>query len=222
MSHDLAPRAERGHPDVILINGPSGAGKTSIARALQGQLSPPHVVLGIDTFVFNLLPPQWHGSPDGMSFERQPDGRVPLRFGAGGLAMQRAYHRSVRALVDSGLRVIVDEVIVGERFLDDWLDVLDGCEVFFVGVRCDLEDLRRREAARPDRTHGHMQTHFDIVHAHGDYDVAVDTTASPTWRCVDAIIAAIESQTGDTAFERLRARRGFQRPPVTSRIAPVT
>jgi chloramphenicol 3-O phosphotransferase len=216
MSHYPSPRPERGQPAVILINGPSGAGKTSIARALQAQLSPPHVVTGIDAFVFTLLPPQWHGSPEGLRFERQPDGRVPLRFGAGGLAMQRAYHRSVRALVDSGLNVIVDEVIVGEAFLDDWLDVLDGCEVFFVGVRCDLEDLRRREAARPDRTHGHMQTHFDVVHAHGDYDVEVDTTGSPTWRCVDVIVAALESRDGETAFDRLRARRKLPRPPGAS------
>jgi len=78
--------------------------------------------------------------------------------------------------------------------------------------------LRRREAARPDRTHGHMQTHFDIVHAHGDYDVEVDTTNAPTWRCADAIVAAVEARAGPSAFERLRA----QRPPATSRIAPVT
>jgi chloramphenicol 3-O phosphotransferase len=119
MSHETPVRAARGHPSVILINGCSGAGKTSIAR---------------------------------------------------------------------------------------------------VGVRCDLEDLRRREAARPDRTRGHMQTHFDIVHAHGVYGVEVDTTASPTWRCADAIIAAIKAREGDSAFARLRA----QRPPATSRIAPVT
>ncbi len=218
MSHEAPVHAVRGHPSVILINGCSGAGKTSIARALQAQFSTPYVVLGIDAFVFNLLPPQCLGSPEGLSFLRQPDGRVPLRFGPGGVAMQNAYHRTVAAMVGCGLHVIVDEVIVDDAFLADWLNVLGGVDVFFVGVRCDLEDLRRREAARPDRTRGHMQTHFDIVHAHGDYDVEVDTTASPTWRCADAIIAALETRDGVSAFERLRA----QRPPATSRIAPVT
>jgi chloramphenicol 3-O phosphotransferase len=100
----------------------------------------------------------------------------------------------------------VDEVLLDRETLVDWLRALKDASVFFVGVRCDFQELRRREAARPDRAQGHMQTHFAAAHAHGDYDLEVDTTDCPTSRCAEAIISALGQGADSTAFERLRAR----------------
>lgn len=212
MSHAFFRTIDPARPSVILLNGCSGAGKTSIGRALQATLAPPHVVTGIDDFVFRMLPPQWHGAADGLQFQPQADGSVPLHLGPGAMAMERAFHRSVRALADCGLGVIVDDVILNAELLADWLDALEGVPVCFVGVHCALEELQQREAARPDRTKGHMQTHFAHVHAHGDYDLVVDTTARATWRCAKDVLAGLETWTaGATAFDRLRA--AGERPP---------
>lgn len=200
------PSRESARASVILLNGCSGAGKTSIGRSLQAALDPPHVLTGVDDFVFRMLPPKWHGSPDGVQFRPSPDGSVALHLGPGALAMEDAFHRSVAAMTACGLSVIVDDVILSPELLADWLTVLDGVEVFFVGVHCDFEELQQREAARPDRAKGHMQTHFHQVHAHGDYDLVVDTTACPTWRCAQAILSALaKPKEGPAAFERLRA-----------------
>ena len=39
-------------PEVILVNGPSSAGKTTLCRALQEKLSHPYLVTGFDDFIF--------------------------------------------------------------------------------------------------------------------------------------------------------------------------
>ena len=194
-------------PDVILVNGCSSAGKSSICRALQQALAAPHVLSGLDDFVFRLLPPQLHGTAAGVYFETLEDGSVPVRFGPAGQAMQRAFHRSVAEVARAGLPVIVDEVILGPELLEDWLVALNGLQVLFVGVRCDLEELKRRELARGDRQPGQVQSHFQLVHAHGDYDVEVDTTRATTADCVEQIRSVTATGAGaSNAFDRLRTQ----------------
>lgn len=190
-------------PEVILVNGCSSSGKSSICRRLQARLTPPHVLTGLDDFVFRLLPPQLHGTEEGVRFGRDPDGGVPVLFGPAGEAMQRAFHRAVAAMAAEGLPVIVDEVILSRSMLDDWLAALAGRDVFFVGVDCDLAEVERREAARGDRQPGQARSHHHLVHAHGDYDLRVDTTRTPAAACVDEILAALEAVGGASAFERL-------------------
>jgi len=207
MSHERRAVAAPTQPNVILLNGCSGAGKSSIGLALQGALSPPHVLTGVDDFAWRLMPPQWLGSPEGVQFRPMPDGSVPLHRGPGALAMQKAFHRSVAAMADCGLHVIVDDVVLDPEALSDWLVALTDASVFFVGVHCDFEELRRREAARPDRALGHMQTHFAAVHAHGEYDLEIDTTTWSTPRCAGAIVAALREARAPSAFERLRLRQ---------------
>lgn len=49
---------------VILLNGISSAGKTTLARAIQDESDVPFVYWGIDT-LFGLIPPNWGGGRDG-------------------------------------------------------------------------------------------------------------------------------------------------------------
>ena len=39
-------------PDVILVNGPSSAGKTTLCRGLQEAIAHPYLCIGFDDFVF--------------------------------------------------------------------------------------------------------------------------------------------------------------------------
>ncbi|WP_255220971.1 chloramphenicol phosphotransferase CPT family protein [Nocardia cyriacigeorgica] len=57
------PSADR-PPRVILLNGTSSAGKTTVARAIQDESGVPFVYWGIDT-LFGLVPPNWGGGRDG-------------------------------------------------------------------------------------------------------------------------------------------------------------
>ncbi|HEU0241228.1 MAG TPA: hypothetical protein VFR11_18495 [Micromonosporaceae bacterium] len=49
---------------VIVLNGASSAGKTTLGRALQDRLAEPYLLLGLDT-CFQMVPDRWAGGPEG-------------------------------------------------------------------------------------------------------------------------------------------------------------
>ncbi len=191
-------------PAIILLNGSTSAGKSTLARALQRRLEPQPVVTSLDAFVFGQLPPTWHDTPHGVYFSKGSDGAVSVNLGPGGQSMVRAFHRSVAVLADCGLAVIVDDVLFEPWLLPDWLEATAGREVYFVGVHCELAEAERREIARGDRQPGQVRSQFEHVHAHADYDFTVDTTRTEPRVCAQQILAALERRPRPSAFERLR------------------
>ncbi len=175
-------------PHVILLNGSTSSGKTSIARALQAALPTPYLHVGIDT-IFPMLPPSLCETPAGYQFAREPDGAMPILLGEAFLGVQRAWRRMIRAGVDAGQRVVIDDVWLTPDDRTDWDAALAGLDVLLVGVRCDLAELQRRELARGDRGIGQAQSQHKTVHGYGPYDIEVDTTATTTADCVAAILA---------------------------------
>jgi len=189
-------------PDVILLNGASSAGKSSLTLALQAQL--PFVRMGIDDFIYERAPKSWYGAPDGL--RREPlNGAMLTVYGADALKLWRAYHRSVRVCVAEGLSVVVDDAILTRELLDDWVTALAGVDVFFVGVHCAPEELTLRQRARRDRETAGAVAAMKRVHADAIYDLEVDSTATPSSSLAMQIIAAAETRTEPSAFERLRA-----------------
>jgi chloramphenicol 3-O phosphotransferase len=160
---------------LIFLNGTTSSGKTSIARALQEQMTRPYCVTGIDD-AFAMLPDRLHNNPEGFFFDRDERGLVRLNFGRIGLACLKAHHHSVAAMVRSGIDLICDEVILTEELRRDWLEVLNGLNTVFVGVHCLLEELERREIKRGDRVIGQARGQFSIVHLEMRYDIKVDST----------------------------------------------
>lgn len=187
-------------PDIILLNGTSSAGKSSLTLALQAQL--PLVRLGIDDFIYERAPIGWYGAPEGLT--RVPfNGAMVTQYGAEALKLWRAYHRSVRVCVDEGLRVVVDDAILTRELMEDWVTALAGLDVFFVGVHCAPEELTLREIARRDREPGGAVASLERVHAHAIYDLEIDSTATPSSALAAQVIAALETRSGPRAFERL-------------------
>lgn len=188
-------------PDVILLNGTSSVGKSSLTLALQAQL--PFVRMGIDDFIYERAPIGWYGAPEGL--RRVPfNGAMITEYGAEALKLWRVYHRAVRLCVDQGLGVVVDDAILTRELLDDWVTALAGVDVFFVGVHCAPEELTLREIARRDREPGSALAAIERVHGHAIYDLEVDSTATPSSALAAQIIAALETRSSPSAFERLR------------------
>lgn len=160
---------------MIFLNGCTSAGKTSIARALQDMLDPPHLRFGIDD-AFAMLPLHLHNHADGFFFDTGARGEIRLNHGATGLAVLKAHARMAAALARSGLGTILDEVVLGDDLREDWRAALAGCDVFMVGVHCALPELERREGARGDRLVGQARGQFELVHAGMAYDLEVDST----------------------------------------------
>ena len=167
------PSHGRRQGKVLLLNGTSSAGKTSIAQALQRQLDENYVLLSIDQYL-SALPPGLHNSVEGVCFIDETEG-VRLHLGPAGISVERAFHRAVRAVVDEGLNVLVDDVFFEPWLLDDWRSVLAGVELTLVGIHCPLAEVERREAERGDRRIGQARSQYKVVHSACSYDIEMDT-----------------------------------------------
>jgi chloramphenicol 3-O phosphotransferase len=128
---------------VIVLNGTSSAGKTSLARALQDRLDEWWLLFGIDTLI-TAMPWRMFGTADGHTI--RPDGSIVT-----GPGWRRAHDRwraSIGTLVRSGANVLLDEVFLeGAKDQARWRDTLGGVGVTWVGVRCDVEVAAAREEA---------------------------------------------------------------------------
>lgn len=172
---------------VIVLNGGSSAGTTTVARALQAVLPDPWLTFGVDTFV-DALPPSLRDDPggDGVSFGSGGEVVVGPEF----RTLEDAWIAGVAAMARAGARIVVDEVFLGGAGSQRrWQRALDGVSVLWVGVRCDAAEAARREATRADRVTGMAATQAELVHRGVTYDLEVDTTSTGATECARTIAA---------------------------------
>lgn len=185
---------------IILVNGTSSSGKTSIVRALQDVLEEPFLDAGIDKFIW-MLPRRYLDRP-------LWDEVLGLATQAGpvGHRLMSGMHHTIAALSRASNNVVADHVLVEPAWLQECVRLFSELPALFVGVRCSLDVLEQREAARKDRTLGQARAQFDLVHAHGVYDLEVDTVASSAEACARQIKQYLESGRPWDAFKRLRGQ----------------
>lgn len=197
-------------PDVILVNGPSSAGKTTLCRGLQEVIAHPYLCLGFDDFIFAAAERYYRGADtaeqsqqdhftaDGvrMVLTSAPDEprSVEAVFGPVFRSLIDGMAPAVRALVDAGSSVIFDHVLHDREMHDSTLVSFDGLDVFRVGVVCPVEILEEREASRGDRVLGRARGLAEVVHRFCDYDVVVDTGRNDARSCVDQVLGALASR----------------------------
>jgi chloramphenicol 3-O phosphotransferase len=177
---------------IVLLNGTSSAGKTTIARNLQRTLEPRWLDLEFDLFV-GLLTDEAPGS-----------GSLPGSDLGHWLA--DGWYRVVGGLAEAGFNVLVEDVILEPYWLDAAIRHLSPFDVTFVAVRCPLEVAVQRETDRGDRDIGLVTRQFDSVHAGRSYDCEVDTSTMDTQACVDAILRVVE-EGGVREFDVMRRER---------------
>lgn len=178
---------ERGR--VILLNGPSSSGKSSIGHAMLRLLERPWFLVPVDV----------------ISGMRSSVHRQNLDQSAAEEMLRRTrsgYHRTVAALASVGNDVIMDYPLSEPWRLADLLEVLDGFDVTLVHVLCSAEELARREHARGDRPRGLATS--QRVYEHGDHDLAVDTTVASIQECAETIVSRFPALAPPKAFDRLR------------------
>lgn len=167
---------------VIVLNGASSSGKSSIALELQGLLPRPFLAFGVDTLVAS--PPASSTHEPGIVFGSDGVVAVGDRF----RQLEHAWYQGLAAIARDDVGVIIDEVFLGGRESQDRLrSALDGLRVVWVGVRCDLEVAIAREVARPERTEGMASSQAMIVHEGVQYDLQVDTTTNTALECATTI-----------------------------------
>jgi chloramphenicol 3-O phosphotransferase len=111
---------------IVLLNGTSSAGKTTVARALQASLEPGWLFLEFDLFV-EMLTDQAPSSAEGPDEDELGDW------------LADAWYRAAGGLAGAGFDLLVEDVIWEPYRLDAALRHLAPFDVTFVAVRCPFE-----------------------------------------------------------------------------------
>jgi chloramphenicol 3-O phosphotransferase len=228
---DANERGSSVQGNVVLLNGTSSAGKTSIAKALQAIMDTPYLHTGIDHFLPR-IPARFTQVSDGihpatadyflMVYQDNAPRRqatieggetaygegtlADVRIGPAGVKLLAGMYHAVAALAAAGVDVILDDVIYDPRVLEAAVRALRAARVLFVGLRLPLAVAERRERDRGDRGPGGAALFYDRVHAHGRYDLELDTAALDPMTCAVRIKAAIQTDQPGMAFRQLAAR----------------
>jgi chloramphenicol 3-O phosphotransferase len=216
--------------NVVLLNGTSSAGKTSIAEALQEIMDAPYVYTGIDHTP--RVHRKFHVVSDGVNpatsdyfllvygggsirtETKTASGEIvyaggpitEVRLGPGALKLLAGMYRSIAAFAAAGSDVVVDDVIYDRRVLKAAVDALHESPVLFVGLRLPLAEAERRERERGDRGPGGAAAWYELVHAHSIYDLELDTSIASPLECAQRIKAVLENGHPGRAFRRLAAQ----------------
>ena len=197
---------------IIILNGTSGSGKTSLVALLQELLEEPYLDAGLDKFLW-MLPKRYLNEP---AYWREvfayhwPEGRGPegmeIETGPRGHRLVSGMHHAIAMLARTGNNVIADHVLLEPAWVQECAELFSDFPALFVGVRCSLEVVEQRERARGNRTLGQARAQFHRVHAHELYDFEVDTSKNEPRTCALMIKQWLESKPAPTAFKQLKQR----------------
>ncbi len=160
-----------GEGRIILLNGTSSAGKSTLAKGLRLSLEPQFHYYASDQLA------------DGGFRPLDAD----VRWGCRELFF-RGFHRSIAAFAAAGVDLLVEHIVEEQSWADDLKMVLAAFDVFWVGVHAPVAEIDRRERLRGDRQIGEGVFHLK-THRFCRYDVEVDTM-EPLAGNVDSIVAA--------------------------------
>lgn len=193
--------AEENKPcaQIIYINGPSSAGKSTLAKALQESLDQPFLHIGIDKII-DLMPAKinnWQGgdAPLGFSWVSKTDEEghplQELKVGPFAQRMGPTYKEVVLALAKMDHFIIIDDVANGKEDVDEWREALKNYRVVWVGIKVPLSVLEMREKQRGDRLIGQARDCCNKVHKDVVYDLEFDTSQEPLEKIVQTIKAKL-------------------------------
>lgn len=207
---------------IILLNGTSSAGKTTLAIELQRRFDGVLLRYGVDTLVQAAFPDKCDAPPwneRAIQLEMQTvDGQPHARLKVSPY-MIPVYRQAVvfyRALSLAGYDLIVDELLFDTRRVAPYFELLADQTVYFVGVQPEKTVVVQRERERGDRLPGLAAGLYDEVYdPRHRYDLRLDTGRLSAAQAADevlALLARVKAPTGwrETA-QRWRAGEGAAR-----------
>ena len=175
---------------IILVNGASSSGKSTLCRELQSKLEEPYWLYSIDHLRdAQILPMQRIQSGDFKWSEMRS-------------AFFSGFHRSLPAFAAAGNNLLVEHIIETQSWMRLLLELLHPFDVFFIGVHCPLPELERREIERGDRRIGEARLDFYTAHKFAVYDLEIDST-EPTALNVEKTISAWKNRVRPNAFDEM-------------------
>ncbi len=174
---------------IILINGTSSSGKSTLCKALKAELNEPFWYIASDQFI-----------DIGMSPSRKDKGG---KFDWNDLRPKffDGFHRVLPSFASAGNNLIVEHIIEFPHWMDDLVVLLKDFDVFFVGLHCPLEVLEKHERKRGDRQIGEASYHMK-THDYCTYDLEIDCQSSIEDN-IQTIITAWQQRKSPSAFEKI-------------------
>jgi chloramphenicol 3-O phosphotransferase len=197
-------------PRLLLLNGTSSAGKTSLLHALQDRFDQPFLEVGLDKFLW-MLPKRYlqpHFWQEIFTYEyRHTPGEAAvierIHPGELGERLITGMHQAAAALLAAGHYLLLDHVLLKSEWVWECARLFKGYRAYLIGVRCPLEIVEQRERQRHDRTLGQARAQYAYVHAYGPYDFEVDTSWQSPEQAAEAIYEFISYGPPPQAFQRL-------------------
>ena len=179
---------------IILLNGASSSGKSSLARVLQATLPGPFWHFSIDHLMAASVLPQQRIDSGEFSWR-------DLRH-----HFFEGFHRCLPALARGGNNLIVEHIVETEDWMNRLLFLLADFGIYFVGVHCALPELERRATARGIRKLDEARADHEVTHTFGRYDLEVDTTSEQPQQIGAALVAAWKTRQRPSTFEKMASR----------------
>lgn len=172
---------------VIILNGPSGSGKSSIQKEFQ-QLMMPNlwVKVGIDNLFDKVMPDI---TPNNVAFwqttnpirwveeihDIEGTSAIKLLMGPQGERVAYAMNSAIAAYAQNGCNVIVDYIAYNPAWFKDLEQKCKNLTTYYIAVEIPLDTLEKREEERGTSPKGHARSHYATVYGDKQYDLAVNS-----------------------------------------------
>ena len=157
---------------IILLNGPSSSGKSTLAKELQTCIKDSrgeeYGIVSIDEFLV-------------MDVHRTVYEEDVFKISS-------QICEKLGELLKTKQGVIVDHVITSERIFRQFMENVKKYSVILIHVTCPLHELKKRERERMNRCIGSAEASFEYLFPEDGYDLTIDTFELSAKECSGEII----------------------------------
>lgn len=195
-------------PVVIVLNGPSASGKSSIQKEFQNLMMPNlWIKQGIDSLFDGPMP---NITPENMDFwqkenpirwvtttkDAQSNSVITLHVGEQGKQVASGMNSAILAYAQNGCNIIVDYIAYQKEWIDDLQAKLNNANIttYWIKVTIPLSVLEDRETARATSPKGHARSHYNTVYHDILYDLELDSSRLTPKECAQKILAMLYSK----------------------------
>ncbi|MGD7043122.1 chloramphenicol phosphotransferase CPT family protein [Jeotgalibacillus proteolyticus] len=169
---------------IIVLNGVSSSGKSTLAKEIT-KLLPDFFAFSVDDYDLVIEKME----------DRDNERLIPVET-------EYFYYRNVAMFSDRGINLILDQILHDPLTLKNFYSALNNYPIFFVGVHCPVDELKRREQYREDRRIGQAISQLNFVHQQEFYDVEINTSTNSMIECAKEIVDRLESITPLVGFKK--------------------